>query len=163
MRERHAFAQQDLARIKDQQAFLTALRRQALQPRILLRAPALLRLVRRELITDLPFNALPSLALAYARVPQARVTHAYIDLASGLVQSGWSADGQSILLPTTADGIPALVRRLTLDPILAGPGAAVTVWNGSGISGSGVVDCLRMRNWIRAGASTSVAGPCAVV
>jgi LytR cell envelope-related transcriptional attenuator len=31
--------------------------------------------------------------------------------------------------------IPALVRRLTHDPILAGPGAAVTVWNGSGISG----------------------------
>jgi hypothetical protein len=79
------------------------------------------------------------------------------------VQSGWSADGQSILLPTTADGIPALVRRLTLDPILAGPGAAVTVWNGSGISGCGVVDCSRMQNWIRAGASTSVAGPCAVV
>jgi polyisoprenyl-teichoic acid--peptidoglycan teichoic acid transferase len=135
VRERHAFAQQDLARVRDQQAFLVALRRQTLQARTLLRAPALLRLVRRELITDLPFNALPSLALAYARVPQARVTHAYIDLASGLVQSGWSADGQSILLPTTADGIPALVRRLTHDPVVAGPGAAVTVWNGSGLSG----------------------------
>src|SRR5438477_11436557 len=76
VRERHAFAQQDLARVRDQQAFLVALRRQTLQARTLLRAPALLRLVRRELITDLPFNALPSLALAYARVPQARVTHA---------------------------------------------------------------------------------------
>jgi hypothetical protein len=96
-------------------------------------------------------------------VPQAWVTHAYIDLAGGLVQSGRSADGQSMLLPTTADGIPALVRRVAHDPVVAGPGAVVTVWNGSGISGSGVVDCLRMWNWIRAGASTSVAGPCAVV
>jgi hypothetical protein len=68
------------------------------------------------------------------RVPQERVTHAYIDLARGLVQSGWSADGQSILLPTTADGIPALVRRLPHDPVVAGRGPAVTVWNGSGIS-----------------------------
>ncbi|HKO23926.1 MAG TPA: LytR C-terminal domain-containing protein, partial [Chloroflexota bacterium] len=51
---------------------------------------------------------------------------------------GWSADGQSILLPATADGIPALVRRLTHDPVLAGRGAAVTVWNGSGITGLAV-------------------------
>jgi hypothetical protein len=51
------------------------------------------------------------------------------------VQSGWSSDGQSILLSTTADGIPALVRCLTHDPVVAGRGAAVTVWNGSGISG----------------------------
>ena len=135
VRERHAFAEQDLARVKDQQAFLTALRRQALQPGLLPRVPTLLALLRHELITDVPYNALPSLALAYARVPQAQVTHAYVDVAGGLVQSAWSADGQSILVPTTPDGIPALVRRLTHDPALAGPGAEVTVWNGSGRHG----------------------------
>lgn len=123
------------ARVQDQQAFLAALRHQALTPSTLLRTSSLLPLVRRELITDLPYNALPSLGLAYARVPQARVTHAYIDIASGLVQSGWSSDGQSILLPTTSDGIPALVRRLTHDPALGRMGAGVTVWDGSGTTG----------------------------
>lgn len=135
VRERHAFAQQDLARVQDQQAFLTALRHQVLTPATLRRAPTLVPLLRQELITDLPYNVLPSVGVAYARVPQAQVTHAYIDVSSGLVQSGWSADGQSILTPTTADGIPALVRRLTHDPILSQPGAAVTVWNGSGRPG----------------------------
>jgi len=135
VRERHAFAQQDLARVKDQQAFLTALRQQVMTPATALRVPRLLTLLRQEVSTDLPYNAVPSLGLAYARVPPARMTHAYIDLASGLVQSGWSADGQSILTPTTADGIPALARRLTHDPILAQPGAAVTVWDGTGTPG----------------------------
>lgn len=145
VRERHAFAQQDLARVQDQQAFLAALRHQALTPSILPRMPRLLSLVRRELITDLPYNVLPSLALTYARVPQARVTHAYIDIASGLVQSGWSSDGQSILRPVTADGIPALVRRLTHDPTLGRAGASVTVWDGSGTPGlaAGVGTALR--------------------
>lgn len=137
VRERHAFAQQDLARVQDQQAFLTALRHQVMQPGTLFRLPSLLPLVRQDLITDLPYNVLPSLALSYARVPQARVTHDYIDVTGGLVQAGWSDDGQSILLPTTSDRIPALVRRLTHDPALARPGATLSVWDGSGIPGLG--------------------------
>lgn len=157
VRERHAFAQQDLARVQDQQAFLAALRHQALTPSTLLRVPRLLPLVRRELITDLPDNALPSLGLAYARVPQAHVTHAYIDIASGLVQSGWSSDGQSILRPATPDGIPALVRRLTHDPTLGRAGAGVTVWDGSGTAGlaAGVGTALRRDGFVVAGVGST--------
>jgi LCP family protein required for cell wall assembly len=135
VRERHAFAAQDLARVQDQQAFLTALRQQVLTPATVLRVPRLLTVLRQEVSTDLPYNAVPSLGLAYARVLPARMTPAYIDLASGLVQNGWSADGQAILTPTSADGIPALVRRLTHDPALTGAGATVTVWDGSGSPG----------------------------
>ncbi len=157
VRERHAFAQQDLARVQDQQAFLAALRHQALTPSTLLRAPGLLPLVRRELITDLPYNALPSLGLAYARVPQTRVTHAYIDIASGLVQSGWSSDGQSILRPATPDGIPALVRRLTHDPALGRADAGVTVWDGSGTAGlaASVGTALRRDGFIVVGVGST--------
>ncbi len=155
VRERHAFAQQDLARVQDQQAFLAALRHQALTPSTLLRASSLLPLVRRELITDLPYNALPSLGLAYARAPH--VTHSYIDIASGLVQSGWSSDGQSILLPTMSDGIPALVRRLTHDPTLGRAGAGVTVWDGSGTTGlsAGVGTALRRDGFVVAGVGST--------
>jgi len=145
------------ARVQDQQAFLAALRHQALTPSTLLRTSNLLPLVRRELITDLPYNALPSLGLAYARVPQARVTHAYIDIASGLVQSGWSSDRQSILLPTTSDGIPALVRRLTHDPALGRMGAGVTVWDGSGTAGlaAGVGTAPRRDGFVVAGVGST--------
>jgi LCP family protein required for cell wall assembly len=135
VRERHAFAQQDLTRVRDQQAFLTALRHQVLSLGTLFRLPTLIPVVRQDLITDLPYNALPSLGLAYARVPASAVTHAYIDLASGLVQNGWSADGQAILLPSTATGIPRLVGQVTHDPLPGQVNAAVTVWNGSGSAG----------------------------
>jgi LCP family protein required for cell wall assembly len=135
VRERHAFANQDLTRIHDQQAFLTAVRRQVLSIGTVLRLPSLLSLIHQDLITDFPFNALPSLALDYVRIPAGHVTHAYIDLANGLVQNAWSADGQAILLPTTPDRIPALVQRLTHDPALKSPGTAVTVWDSSGTPG----------------------------
>jgi len=135
VRERHAFAQQDLTRVRDQQAFLSAVRQQALAPGTVLRLPALLQVLRQDLRTDLPLNTLPSLALAYARVAAAQLTHAYIDLAGGLVQNAWSADGQAILLPTSPAGIPDLVRQLTHDPQWTRPGAAVTVWDGTGTPG----------------------------
>jgi hypothetical protein len=135
VRERHVFAEQDLLRVRDQQAFLTALRQQALALGTVLRLPTLIPQVRQDVITDLPYNALPSVALAYSRIPAAQVSHAYIDLTGGLVQNAVSADGQAILLPTTTDGIPSLVRRLTHDPTLARPGTEVTVWDASGTPG----------------------------
>jgi hypothetical protein len=63
------------------------------------------------------------------------VTHAYINVDNGLVKPDWSADGQSILLPTDTTSIPNLVHRLFGDGSLARESAPVEVLNGTTTSG----------------------------
>ncbi|HEY8744998.1 MAG TPA: LytR C-terminal domain-containing protein, partial [Chloroflexota bacterium] len=64
------------------------------------------------------------------------VTHSYINLENGMVQTGWSQDGQSILTPTNSTAIPNLVHRLFSDPMLAQENAPIAVLNGSTTSGA---------------------------
>lgn len=136
VRERHAFAQQDLARVKDQQAFSDAVKRTVISPATWLRYPAILDAFKHSLITNVPLNALPEMGVQYLLAPRSNVTHSYINIQNGMVQTGWSADGQSILTPTSPTVIPNLVHRLFGDPSLARENASVAVLNGSTSGGA---------------------------
>lgn len=136
VRERHAFAQQDLARVKDQQAFSEAVKRQIESPGTWLRFPAILNAFKSSLITNVPLNDLPAVGAQYLLAGSGNVDHEYINIQNGMVQSGWSNDGQSILTPTAPNRIPALVHRLFSDPTLAQENASIAVLNGSTNSGS---------------------------
>ncbi|HZS95118.1 MAG TPA: LCP family protein, partial [Chloroflexota bacterium] len=130
VRERHAFAQQDLARVQDQQAFSTAVKHQLLSPSTWPRIPSVISAVRDSLMTNLPLNALPEIGAQMA-LPISSVNHDYINMSNGLVKPSWSADGQSILVPTSSTAIPNLVHRLFGDPEIAQQHASVDVLNGT--------------------------------
>jgi LCP family protein required for cell wall assembly len=115
VRERHAFAQQDLARVQDQQAFGDAVKQQLMSPSTWPRYPAIMGTLEKGLITNIPLNDLPEMA-AQMLLARGSVNHSYINMENGMVQTGWSADGQSILTPTNSTAIPNLVHRLFSDP-----------------------------------------------
>lgn len=131
VRERHAFVQQDLARVQDQQAFSEAVKRTLVTPATWPRYPAILNAFRQSLITNVPMNDLPAIGLQFLLTPKSQVNHSYINLTNGMVQPGWSADGQSILTPTSPTVIPNLVHTLFGDPTLRQENASVVVLNGS--------------------------------
>jgi LCP family protein required for cell wall assembly len=135
VRERHAFAQQDLARVQDQQAFSEAVKSTLVSPATWPRYPAILKALQGSLITNLPMNDLPAVGAQFILTSRGRVDHEYINVQNGLVQTGWSPDGQSILTPTDTTSIPGLVRRLFGDPVIAQENASVAVLNGTNTGG----------------------------
>ncbi len=136
VRERHAFAQQDLARVKDQQAFSDAVKRTLISPSTWTRYPAILHVLQQSMITNVPFNDLPEMGVQFLRARGSNVNHAYINIENGMVQPGWSADGQSILRPTNSTVIPNLVHSLFSDPTLASENATISVLNGTTTPGA---------------------------
>ncbi|GAC1472640.1 MAG: LCP family protein [Chloroflexota bacterium] len=136
VRERHAFANQDLARVKDQQAFSEAAKRTLLSPATWPRFPAILSAFQSGLKTNLPLNDAPAIGAQYLLSPKSGVRHEYINLDNGMVKTGWSPDGQSILEPADTTAIPNLVHRLFGDPTLAQQNASVAVLNGTTSSGA---------------------------
>lgn len=136
VRERHAFVQQDLARVQDQQAFSDAVRRTLISPSTWVRYPAILSAFKQALITNVPLNDLPAIGVQYLLTPKGNVNHQYINIQNGMVQPGWSPDGQSILRPTNPTVIPNLVHSLFGDPTLTQENASVAVLNGSNASGA---------------------------
>jgi LCP family protein required for cell wall assembly len=136
VRERHAFAQQDLARVQDQQAFSVAVKHALISPSTWLRYPAILKAVQSSVISNMPMNDVPAIGAQYLLTPKSQVDHEYINLTNGLVKPGWSNDGQSILIPSNTTAIPSLVHRLFGDPQLAQEHTPVAVLNGT--TGSGV-------------------------
>lgn len=135
VRERHAFAQQDLARVQDQQAFAAAVKSTLLSPLTWPRYPGILDALKSSLITNFAWNDLPELSIQYLLASKNQLTHNYINQNDGLVQPSVSSDGQDILVPTTSTGIPDLVHKLFSDPILAQQHDTVAVLNGTDQSG----------------------------
>lgn len=135
VRERHAFTQQDLARVQDQQAFSVAVKHTLMSPMTWPRYPAILRALKDSVITNMPLNDLPAVGSQFLLTPHSQLDHQYINITNGMVQTGWSNDGQSILLPTDSSAIPNLVNRLFSDPQLARENASVAVLNGTTVSG----------------------------
>ncbi|PZS01945.1 MAG: hypothetical protein DLM70_11010 [Chloroflexi bacterium] len=128
VRERHAFAQQDLARVRDQQAFSDAAKRTLLSPLTWPRYPAILTAFERNLITNIPLNDLPELGVQ-AALPTTSLNHYYINEDNGMVHNDTSSDGQSILLPSNSTAIPDLVHKVFSDPTLANEHASVAILN----------------------------------
>ena len=135
VRERHAFAQQDLARVQDQQAFSEAVKSTLLSPFTWPHNPAMLSALKSSLITNLPWNDLPELGIQYLLASKNQLTHNYIKMSNGLVQPAVSADGQDILEPTSSSGIPNLVHKLFSDPTIAPEHATIAVLNGTNQTG----------------------------
>jgi LCP family protein required for cell wall assembly len=136
VRERHAFAQQDLARVKDQQAFSDAVKHTLISPATWPRYGAVLRALEGNMITNVPMNDFPEMGVQFLLARNNNVNHSYINVQNGMVQPGWSSDGQSILQPTNSTVIPNLVHRLFSDPTLAAENASVAVLNGSTTPGA---------------------------
>lgn len=136
VRERHAFAQQDLARVKDQQAFSDAVKRTLVSPATWPRYGAVLRALEGNVITNVPLNDFPEMGVQFLLARQNNVNHSYINIQNGMVTPDWSADGQSILRPTNSTVIPNLVHQLFSDPTLISEHASVAVMNGSTTSGA---------------------------
>lgn len=135
VRERHAFAQQDLARVQDQQAFSVAVKHTLMSPLTWPRFPAILQVLENNVISNLPMNDLPVVGAQFLLTPHNQVDHQYINIMNGMVQSGWSNDGQSILIPTNSTAIPTLVHRLFGDTALTRENASVSVLNGTTVAG----------------------------
>jgi polyisoprenyl-teichoic acid--peptidoglycan teichoic acid transferase len=135
VRERHAFTQQDLARVQDQQAFSEAVKRRLISPTTWPLYPRILSTLKSALITHMPLNALPVMGADVVTTPKSRIDHEYINMQNGMVTPGWSNDGQSILTPTSSTAIPNLVHRLFSDPTLAQEDAPIEVLNGTSTSG----------------------------
>lgn len=135
VRERHAFVQQDLARVQDQQAFSDAVKHTLISPSSWPRYPTVLSTLKDSLITDAPYNALPEMGAQFVLSSLGGVDHHYINQENGMVQSGTSNDGQSILTPTSPSVIPNLVHQLFSDPTLASENVTVAVLNGTGNAG----------------------------
>ncbi len=136
VRERHAFAQQDLARVKDQQAFSDAVKHTLVSPATWPRYGAVLRALEGNVITNVPLNDFPEMGVQFLLARQNNVNHSYINIQNGMVTPDWSADGQSILRPTNSTVIPNLVHQLFSDPTLVSEHASVAVMNGSTTSGA---------------------------
>lgn len=136
VRERHAFAQQDLARVKDQQAFSDAVKHTLMSPATWPRYGAILRALESDMITNVPMNDFPEMGVQFLLARNNNVNHSYINIQNGMVQPDWSPDGQSILRPTSSTVIPNLVHSLFSDSTLAAENASVAVLNGSTISGA---------------------------
>jgi LCP family protein required for cell wall assembly len=136
VRERHAFAQQDLARVKDQQAFSDAVKHTLISPTTWPRYGAVLRALEGNMITNVPLNDFPEMGVQFLIARKNNVNHSYINIQNGMVQPDWSPDGQSILRPTSPTVIPDLVHRLFSDPTLASENASVAVLNGSTTAGA---------------------------
>jgi LCP family protein required for cell wall assembly len=135
VRERHAFSQQDLARVQDQQAFSEAVKSTLISPATWPRYPQILSTLKSALITNMPMNDLPALGASVVTTPKSRVDHQYINIQNGLVQTGWSNDGQSILTTTNSTAIPNLIHRLFGDPTLSQENAPVEILNGTPTGG----------------------------
>jgi LCP family protein required for cell wall assembly len=135
VRERHAFSQQDLARVQDQQAFSDAVKHTLISPATWPHYPEILSTLKTALITNMPMNDLPVLGADVVTTPKSRVDHQYINIQNGLVQTGWSNDGQSILTPSNTTAIPNLIHRLFNDANLSQENAAVEVLNGTPTTG----------------------------
>lgn len=135
VRERHAFAQQDLARVKDQQAFSDAVKRTLITPSTWPRYPQILTTLRDAILTSMPLNALPVVAANMVTTPRSRLDHEYMNVQNGIVRPDVSTDGQDILLPANSTVIPSLVRRLFSDGTIATERAPVMVLNGTPTSG----------------------------
>jgi polyisoprenyl-teichoic acid--peptidoglycan teichoic acid transferase len=136
VRERHAFAQQDLARVKDQQAFSDAVKQTLISPTTWPRYGAVLRALEGNMITNVPLNDFSEMGVQFLLARQNNVNHSYINIQNGMVQPDWSPDGQSILRPTNATVIPNLVHQLFSDPTLTSENASIAVMNGSTSSGA---------------------------
>lgn len=136
VRERHAFAEQDLARVKDQQAFSDAAKRALLSPATWPRYPAILQALQGGLTTNLPLNDAPAIAAQYVLTGKSGVLHRYINIQNGMVKTDWSQDGQSILLPSDSTSIPNLVHSLFGDSTIAQQNASVAVLNGTTSAGA---------------------------
>jgi LCP family protein required for cell wall assembly len=135
VRERHAFAQQDLARVQDQQAFSDAVKRTLLSPGTWPRYPTIVTALKSALITNMPLNDIPVMGADMVTTPKSQIDHEYINMQNGMVQAGWSADGQSILTPTNSTAIPNLIHRLFSDPQIASENTSVEVLNGTTTAG----------------------------
>lgn len=135
VRERHALQQEDLARVKDQQAFSDAVKRTLISPKTWPRFPAILAALKQSLVTTVPYNALPEIGAQYV-LARGSVQHSYINVENGMVNFDTSPDGQSILKPTSPTVIADLTHRLFTDDGLARESASVAVLNGSGTSGA---------------------------
>lgn len=136
VRERHAFAQQDLARVQDQQAFSDAVKHTLISPSTWPRYGAVLHALEGNIISNVPLNDLPEMGVQFLLARKNNVNHSYINIQNGMVQPGWSADGQSMLQPTNSTVIPNLVHQLFSDTTLAAENASVAVLNGSSTPGA---------------------------
>jgi len=138
VRERHAFAQQDLARVKDQQAFSDAAKRQLLSPLTWPRYPAVLSALQHSFLTNLPLNDAPAIGAQFMLARKGNVDHEYIDIDNGMVRPDVSQDGQSILVPTSPSVLPAMIHRLFSDPVVTGENASIAVLNGTSTNGAAI-------------------------
>lgn len=146
VRARHQFVDQDLQRVKDQQLFLKALAKQTMQPSNILKIPAIVDALGKNVTTDLTPDQLIGLAADMKGIGDGGVDSATMPGSAAYV------GGVSYVIPDKA-ALDEMVQRMESGETLtasaeatggASPAAAarttsvvVTVKNGAGSSGLG--------------------------
>jgi len=97
-RERHAFADGDIQRQRDQQLVLYALKNALLQPQNLTKLPQIIGDMENLVQTNLPYADIPQLALEALKVPKASIHSGVFDYTSGAVTNYTTSGGADVLL-----------------------------------------------------------------
>jgi len=121
---------------------LLQLKRQAAQPQIFFQIPAIVGALGGSVSTNVPYDQIPGLAHMVMGVPAGRTHLAMLDTANATV-TGYSADGENVLLPDPQH-IRSLVRGVFPDPQVSRD-AAVDVLNGSGLLGAAATTAAWLR------------------
>lgn len=132
VRSRHTDPLGDVGRNLRQQQVLVAIAKQFLSPSTVVQMPAILSALNAALLTDIPHNAMPELALLLTHARNSIVRQALTQQAGDLTQS-WSYDGQWIWVPNMT-AINQLTQSLFPNPA-ATTSISMAVENGTATSG----------------------------
>jgi LCP family protein required for cell wall assembly len=144
VRERHAYATQDLEREAAQQQLLSALKSQFLTPSSLLNLPVILSSLQAAVSTNFPYDGLTYLGrLAMT----SGTTHRFLNYTNGAVSNYVTPAGADVLLPNWPR-IHWIAHQTFQDSELGG--SSVAVLNGSGIAGAAGT----LTHWLRASGYT---------
>jgi LCP family protein required for cell wall assembly len=109
----------DFGRIHRQQDFLIAMKSQALSPKLILQAPALIGQLTDTFETDLPFGDMPSLAKLALGIPGVAIISVNIDYTDSRVYPIEAENGAKVLMPNPSR-IQAYVQEVIDEAAAAG-------------------------------------------
>jgi LCP family protein required for cell wall assembly len=131
VRERHAYTQEDELRVQHQQEVLMAIKSKLFSFNTLLHLPTIIAALRETVVTNLPENMLPVVAMRILQ--DHNLEHVYFNEQNNMVYQCVGNDQGADLCPTSA--FWSTIHTRFADPRLAADHASVWVENGTAIDG----------------------------
>lgn len=129
-RDRHAFADGDIQRQRDQQIVLFALKAALLQPQNLLKLPQIIGDMQNLVDTNIPYADMPALASEVLKLPKSSIQSGVLSYQSGAVTNYTTSGGAEVLIPH-AGPIKQIVQKTFLALLSRMDKMTVQVENGA--------------------------------